>query len=127
MRRIVLIGVLAALAVALAQPAGASVHAICSGPHAATQPCYFSTPQHNVRCRWTPSPNVIICDVVTTHRAFKLAPTGAARHAIVSLPHPGDVLPTSQQIVFPDSLSCHDTATRMTCNQDFGSGEFTLP
>jgi hypothetical protein len=36
------------------------------------------------------------------------------------------VLPVNQQIVFPSSLSCHDTRTAMTCNQDFGRGAFTL-
>ncbi len=38
----------------------------------------------------------------------------------------GETLPTSQQLVFPQSLSCHDTRTTMTCNQDFGLGEFKL-
>ena len=34
--------------------------------------------------------------------------------------------PTIQLIVFPESLSCRDTRTAMTCNQDFGLGEFKL-
>ena len=38
----------------------------------------------------------------------------------------GQTLPTNQQVVFPDSLSCHDTKTTMTCNQDFGLGVFKL-
>jgi hypothetical protein len=35
-------------------------------------------------------------------------------------------LPPSQQIVFPQDLSCRDTRGTMTCNQDVGRGAFTL-
>ena len=38
----------------------------------------------------------------------------------------GETLPTSQTVVFPEKLSCRDTKTTMTCNQDEGFGEFKL-
>jgi hypothetical protein len=89
-------------------------------------PCSFSTPSGNIRCLWTPSPNNVACELVATGRAYRLAPTGAAQRVTVALQQRGDTLPTNQNVEFPDSLSCHDTATTMTCNQNYGFGAFTL-
>jgi hypothetical protein len=89
-------------------------------------PCSFSTPSGNVRCLWTPSPNNVACKLVATGRTYRLAPTGAAQRVSLKLTRRGDTLPTNQEVVFPDSMSCHDTATTMTCNQDYGYGAFTL-
>src|ERR1700730_14558203 len=52
------------------------------------------------------------------------AGAGGARRIPLNLADRDETLPTSQQIVFPQSLSCRDTKTTMTCNQDFGLGEF---
>jgi hypothetical protein len=103
-----------------------AVHAICSGPNSAKVPCRFSTPSGNIRCIWTPTPNSVACKLRATGRAYRLGTTGKAKPVTLQHPRPGRVLPTSQQIVFPSSLSCHDTRTTMTCNQDFGTGAFTL-
>ena len=89
-------------------------------------PCSFSTPSANVRCLWTPSPNNVACELVATGRAYRLAPTGAAQRVSLALTRRGDTLPTNQNVEFPDSMSCHDTATTMTCNQNYGFGAFTL-
>ena len=64
--------------------------------------------------------------LVASGRAYRLAPSGKAKSLHLTLHQRGETLPTSQQIVFPESLSCHDTATTMTCNQDFGLGFFKL-
>jgi hypothetical protein len=127
------VGLCASVALALpsAPAAGAPVahaatHFACSGPHSATQPCRFSTPSGNIRCLWTPAPNRVECELLATKRAFKLGPSGHAHRVHVALSRRGETLPTSQQIVFPGSLSCHDTRRTMTCNQDFGLGAFTL-
>lgn len=111
-----------------AKPAarGAAVHAICSGPNSAKVPCRFSTPSGNIRCVWTPKPNSIACKLRATGRAYRLGTTGKAKAVTLKHPGPGLVLPVRQQIVFPSSLSCHDSRTTMTCNQDFGTGAFTL-
>ena len=121
------------LALALHQPAPAraraarqAAHFACSGPHSATLPCYFSTPSGNIRCQWTPSPNSVTCELLATKRAYRLRPTGKAKAIRVRLHRRGETLPTDQQLVFPQSLSCHDTNTTMTCNQDFGLGFFKL-
>jgi hypothetical protein len=103
-----------------------AVHAICSGPNSAKVPCRFSTPSGNIRCIWTPSPNSVACKLRATGRAYRLGTAGKAKVVTLRHPRPGRVLPTSQQIVFPSSLSCHDTRTTMTCNQEFGTGAFTL-
>jgi hypothetical protein len=111
-------------------PAGAAsarkAHAAyaCNGP--ATVPCHFSTPSGNVRCLWTPSPNNVACELLPSGRAYRLRPTGKAKAIKLNLKRRGQTLPTNQQVVFPDSLSCHDTKTTMTCNQDFGLGVFKL-
>jgi hypothetical protein len=103
--------------------APASAYACNDGPDV---PCSFSTPSGNVRCIWTPSPNNVACQLTSSGRAYRLSPTGAAQRVTLALTARGDTLPTNQQVVFPDSLSCHDTNTSMTCNQDFGFGAFTL-
>lgn len=118
----------AAPAVASA-PAGvrsASVHFACSGPNSANVPCHFSTPSGNIRCLWTPKPNDVACVLRSSGRAFRLRPSGKAHAIKLTLKRRGQTLPRSQQIVFPNSLSCHDTNTTMTCNQDFGFGAFKL-
>jgi hypothetical protein len=122
---------LAALAVC-ARPAVAArvrdahVHDACSTPNSAHVPCHFSTPSGNIRCLWTPSPNSIVCELLATRRAYRLYPTGKAKRVAVHITRRGETLPRSQEIVFPESLSCRDTRTTMTCNQDEGFGEFKL-
>jgi hypothetical protein len=101
-------------------------HAICSGPNSAKVPCRFSTPRGNIRCVWTPKPNNVACVLRANGRAYRLAPTGKAKAISLKLARAGKTLPLNQQIVFPDSLSCRDTRRTMVCNQDFGSGSFTL-
>lgn len=104
----------------------AHVHYACSAPNSATVPCHFSTPSGNIRCLWTPHPNSVACERLATHRAYRLRPTGRAKRVKLSLKRRGETLPVSQQVVFPESLSCNDTRTTMTCNQDYGLGEFKL-
>jgi hypothetical protein len=104
----------------------AHVHYACSGPHSSTVPCHFSTPSGNIRCLWTPSPNNVACERLARRRAYRLRPTGKAKPISLRLRLRGQTLPTNQQVVFPESLSCHDTNTTMTCNQDYGLGEFKL-
>jgi hypothetical protein len=104
----------------------AHVHYACSAPHSSTVPCHFSTPSGNIRCLWTPSPNNVACERLATGRAYRLRPTGRAKAIKLKLRRRGQTLPTNQQVVFPQSLSCHDTNTTMTCNQDYGLGEFKL-
>ena len=115
----------AALGASASRAHAAREHFACNdGPKV---PCHFSTPSGNVRCLWTPSPNSVACEVVATRRAYMLRPSGRARAIKVNLRRRGETLPTNQQVVFPESLSCHDTRRSMTCNQDFGFGVFTLP
>jgi hypothetical protein len=121
------------LALALHHPAPARAGAArraalfaCSGQHSTTLPCYFSTPSGNIRCQWTPSPNSVACELLATKRAYRLRPNGKAKAIRVTLHRRGETLPTDQQLVFPQSLSCHDTNTTMTCDQDFGLGFFKL-
>jgi hypothetical protein len=104
----------------------AAVHDACSRPNSAHVPCRFSTPSGNIRCLWTPAPNNVACELLSSGRAYRLRPSGRAKTIQLKLAHRGETLPTSQQIVFPQSLSCHDTRTTMTCNQDFGLGAFKL-
>ena len=104
----------------------AHIHYACSAPHSATVPCHFSTPSGNIRCLWTPSPNNVACERLATGRAYRLRPAGRAKAIKLRLRRRGQTLPTDQQVVFPESLSCHDTRTTMTCNQDYGLGEFKL-
>jgi len=59
-------------------------------------------------------------------RGYRLRPSGKAKAIHLNLKRRGQTLPTNQQVVFPESLSCRDTRTTMTCNQDFGFGEFRL-
>ena len=106
--------------------ATAATHYACSTPNSAKVPCHFSTPSGNIRCLWTPKPNNVACVLLASKRAYRLRPTGHAKVIRLRLARRGQTLPTSQQIVFPQSLSCHDTKTTMICNQDFGLGEFEL-
>jgi hypothetical protein len=108
------------------QLTGSRVHYACSGPNSARVPCHFSTPSGNIRCLWTPTPNNVACELLATGRGYRLRPTGRAKAIKLTLKSRGETLPTSQQIVFPQSISCHDTKATMTCNQDFGLGEFRL-
>jgi hypothetical protein len=115
------------LAAAVAPSArGAGGHFACSGPNSAHVPCHFSTPSGNIRCLWTPSPDRVSCELLATGRSFELGPRGRARSVRLHLARRGQTLPTNQQLVFPQSLSCHDTRRTMTCNQDFGTGAFHL-
>jgi hypothetical protein len=104
----------------------ARVHYACSGPHSASVPCHFSTPSGNIRCLWTPSPNNVACERLATRRGWRLRPSGRAKAITLRLRRRGQTLPTNQQVAFPESLSCHDTDTTMTCNQDYGVGEFEI-
>jgi hypothetical protein len=104
----------------------AAVHYACTGPNSARVPCHFSTPSGNIRCVWMPNPNNVACELLASKRAFRLRPTGRAKAIRLRLARRGQTLPRNQQVVFPQSLSCHDTKTTMTCNQDFGSGAFKL-
>jgi hypothetical protein len=125
-------GVIVAALAVFARPAAAArvrdahVHDACSTPNSAHVPCHFSTPSGNIRCLWTPSPNSIVCELLATRRAYRLYPTGEAKRVAVHITRRGETLPRSQEIVFPESLSCRDTRTTMTCNQDEGFGEFKL-
>jgi hypothetical protein len=105
---------------------GGHVHFACSKPNSAKIPCYFHTPDNSIRCAWTPHSLAVVCVKATTHRGFVLHPKGKAQAVKQNLMHAGELLPTSQQIVFPKSLSCHDTKTSITCNQDDGTGAFTI-
>jgi hypothetical protein len=117
----------AACAVALLPAqARAMEHFACSGPHASTSPCQFSTPSGNIHCLWLPNTNAVSCDLVRTGRGYELRPSGKARAVKLKLKSRGETLPTNQQLVFTHSLSCHDTKTTMTCNQDFARGFFKL-
>jgi hypothetical protein len=98
----------------------------CSGPNAAHVPCHFATPSGNIRCLWTPAPDNVACELVASRRGFRLRPNGRARAISLNLHRRGETLPGGQQIVFPQSLSCRDTRTTITCNQDFGLGQFKL-
>jgi hypothetical protein len=118
---------LAALAACLpSSPAGAAQHFACSGPHAAITPCQFSTPSGNIHCLWLPNPNSVSCELLASGRAYLLQPTGKAHKIHLKLKSRGETLPTNQQLIFPRNMSCHDTKTTMTCNQDFGRGFFKL-
>ena len=125
---------LLALLIAQAAPAGesgkhtAKRHFACSGPKSAKQPCLFSTPSHNIRCLWTPGPSSIVCELVATGHGYTLRASGKAKkiQLKLTLGLRSETLPVDQQLVFPESLSCHDTKTTMTCNQNFGAGFFKL-
>ena len=106
--------------------ASAAVHFPCTGRDASTTPCRFSTPSGNIRCLWTPTPNNVACDLVASGRAYRLQPKGHAKAIKLKLTRAGQVLARGEQIVFPKSLSCRDTLTSVTCNQDFGVGAFRL-
>jgi hypothetical protein len=92
----------------------------------ANVPCHFGTPSGNIRCVWTPAANSVACVLRSTGLAYRLRPRGSARTISLSLPGHGQRLHLNEQIVFPHSLSCHDTPRTMTCNQDFFLGAFTL-
>jgi len=113
-----------AAASATSPHARVATHFACTGP--ATVPCHFATPSGNIRCLWTPKPNNVACERVAVRRGYRLRPSGHAHAIHLNLKRRGETLPTNQQVVFPDSLSCRDTRTTMTCNQDFGFGEFKL-
>ncbi len=123
---VVALSVAVALSPAVASGARAAHHYACSTPNSANVPCRFSTPSGNIRCLWTPKPNNVACELLATGRAYRLYPSGRAKTVRLKLGRRGETLPTSQEIVFPQSLSCHDTSRTMTCNQDFGTGEFKL-
>jgi len=127
----------AAVAISLGLSGGASASPVVAagGGHPArrtacnegpARPCHFSNPRDTVRCVWTPSPNSVTCELLGTKRAYRLRPTGHAKSVKVKLARRGDTLPTNQTVVFPEKLSCRDTKTTMTCNQDEGLGEFRL-
>jgi hypothetical protein len=108
----------------LAVSARPAEHFACNeGPK---RPCYFSNPSGSVRCVWTPTPNRVTCELLATKRAYRLRPSGHATAARVKLTRRGETLPTNQIVAFPEKLSCQDTKTTMTCNQDEGFGEFRL-
>jgi len=109
-----------------ATSAEATPHFICGGPGSAKVPCRFATPSGNIRCVWTPVPENVACELRASGRAYRLRPTGHARKITFAPARRGLTLALSQQLVFPQSLSCHDTKVTMTCNQDFGLGAFTL-
>ena len=69
-----------------------------------------------------------MCELVATGHGYQLRASGKAKpiQLKLTLGLKDEKLPTNQQIVFPESLSCHDTKTTMTCNQDFGLGFFKL-
>ncbi len=119
-------GLIGSSSASAASGRAAHVHYACSAPNSATVPCHFSTPSGNIRCLWTPHPNSVACERLATGRAYRLRPTGRAKRIKLSLKRRGETLPTNQQVVFPESLSCQDTRTTMTCNQDYGLGEFKL-
>ena len=103
---------------------GAKSHFACNrGPKV---PCRFSTPSGNIHCLWTPTPNNVACELLSSRRAYRLRPTGKAKRVRLRLPRRGETLRSNQMVVFPDSLSCRATRTTMTCNQDFGFGAFKL-
>ncbi len=126
MRSLGFLALLVASAGLTAAPAEAAPHFICGGPASAKVPCRFATPSGNIRCVWTPVPENVACELLSSGRAYRLRPTGHARKITFRPARRGLTLPPSQQLAFPQSLSCHDTKVRMTCNQDFGLGSFTL-
>ncbi len=101
-------------------------HFACSGPNSSKTPCHFATPSGNIRCLWTPHPNNVVCEVLATRHGFRLRPSGRAKAIVLNLKRRGQTLPRNQQVEFPQSMSCHDTSTTMTCNQNFASGAFKL-
>lgn len=106
--------------------ARAAVHYACSAPNSAHVPCHFATPSGNIRCLWTPHPALLECERVASRRGFRMHPTGRVQAIHLNLKRRGETLPPVQEIVFPQSLSCRDTARTMICNQDFGDGVFRL-
>ncbi len=105
----------------------AAAHIPCSTPNSASRPCRFSTPSGNIHCLWTPSSKGVECELLATRRAYLLRPTGRAKLVHVNLPRRGETLPSGgNSIVFPQALSCRDTRSTMTCNQDFLTGFFVL-
>jgi hypothetical protein len=108
-------------------PAGAARHFPCSGPNAAHQPCFFSTPNNNIHCQWIPTRKAVECELLSTHLAYRLRPTGSAQRIRMHLWRRGETLPAGPNtLVFPEALSCHGSSTKMTCNQNFGTGVFVL-
>jgi len=126
-----LVALLATAVLAYATPvsagaARAAEHFACSGPSSSRAPCHFSTPSGNIRCLWMPTPNNVACELLATGRAYRLRPNGKAKAVRLRLARRGETLPRNQQLALPGSLSCHDTSTTMTCNQEFGLGAFRL-
>jgi hypothetical protein len=122
-----------AVAIADTPPTGQGIRAVaaghfpCSGPGAAHAPCYFSTPSGNIHCQWIPARNAVECELLSTHLAYRLRPTGRTQRIRIHLWRRGETLPAGpNQLVFPEALSCHAGTSRMTCNQDFGPGMFVL-
>jgi hypothetical protein len=116
----------AARASAGSQALASASHSPCTGPGSAHRPCRFGTPSGNIRCLWTPSPDSVACVLRASGRAFRLRPSGRAKAISLHLGGHGQTLRPNEQILFPHSLSCHDTKSTMTCNQDFSFGAFTL-
>jgi hypothetical protein len=106
--------------------AHAAEHFACSTPASVHRPCYFSTPSDDVHCLWTPSPNSVTCELLSSRHAYRLHPTGHSKTVHVALARRGETLPSNQILTFPERLSCQATKTAMTCNQDEGFGEFKL-
>ena len=98
----------------------------CSSKGAAKRPCRFSTPADDIHCQWLPSTGAVTCELLSSGSGYVLAPSGRARKVKASLHSRGETLPTVQQLVFPHGLSCQDTRTTITCNQDFARGVFKL-
>jgi hypothetical protein len=108
-------------------PAAAAGHFPCSGPNAAHQPCFFSTPNNNIHCQWIPTRKAVECELLSTHLAYRLRPTGSAQRIRIHLWRRGETLPAGPNtLVFPEALSCHGSSTKMTCNQNFGTGVLVL-
>jgi hypothetical protein len=69
----------------------------------------------------------VACELLATGRAYLLRPEGKAKAIKLQLSRRGETLPNPRfQLAFPQKLSCEDTNTTMTCNQDEGFGFFKL-
>jgi hypothetical protein len=88
--------------------------------------CTFSTPDGNIRCRWTPTPSNVACKILSSHHAYRLFPTGRGRATHLGPLPRGKSLRRNHDLVFPGSLSCRSSGRSMRCNQDYGMGGFEL-
>ena len=106
----------AAASVAVAHPGPAATARAfpCSAPGAAQRPCYFSTPSNNIHCQWLPATKAVECELLSTHLAYRLRPTGRATRIRIHLWRRGETLPAGpNQLVFPHALSCHGGSRSM--------------